>query len=754
MGARATLLLSCLLLTFGAHAAERMSCVVLPFRNLAGTNDDHWRRTVSSLIASQLRELRDIRVVADGFFDFSPDPAIALAWRENAPDGNFDRNTARAVGRTLQADRVVWASCDHRDSSYRLFLQILNVAGGRDSPVLDEDGADWTEIIRKIRARIFAELAIHPTTDETNRMDSYLPKSSAILERLSRALQEKAAGEPIPKAEAELRQAHALDPEFGPALEALAQTLTVENRVDEAVHLAKQAVELSPQSARAHYTLGTAFLVEGLKTLARDELLQAHKLDPDSPEILVRLGQLSRLTGQWDQATAFFAKAMELQPLMALPHAEMAHACIARGDAERASKQLRLAEQYNPGNDYQLIFILSQVYAALHDIPKAVTDFEAFLNGAQKYGFQMADVELAQSSLADLKPLLIPHVVETSKLLLPKAFGPGQLQAALSAKLSPKERALVQDPFEASPEMEECATRLVGNATNDILKAQRLFEGIIRRIGAGTNAQELTARQAFKVWRDGTARLSCQDYTFLLVAMARSVHLKAHYALVNRDCHAKAVPHACAAFVLGDKGLLVDPTYLWFGAPHQNYQLQDDLHAQALFMAQSSDPEMRLAAAKLVPDFALVRFILASSLAASRDRDTARAQLQAGLALDDSGWIPSFARGVVEFYEGHGVLAIEDLQKCERSNVDFPEFRYYLAAAMASTGRGQDAQAELERYLQDNPDSEGTPYLRRLLADIRIASPGNAIHDGQGALWPNPGHLFSRTWDAIQHRSP
>ena len=65
------------------------------------------------------------------------------------------------------------------------------------------------------------------------------------------------------------------------------------------------------------------------------------------------------------------------------------------------------------------------------------------------------------------------------------------------------------------------------------------------------------------------------------MALARAVGVKAFYVHLEEDYSGEIVYHDCAAVFVGGKALLVDPAYQWFGAPHKQYVVLDDLQAIA-----------------------------------------------------------------------------------------------------------------------------------------------------------------------------
>ena len=84
--------------------------------------------------------------------------------------------------------------------------------------------------------------------------------------------------------------------------------------------------------------------------------------------------------------------------------------------------------------------------------------------------------------------------------------------------------------------------------------------------------------------------------------------MKAFYVHLEKDYSGDIVYHDCAAVFVGDKALLVDPAYQWFGAPHKEYVVLDDVQAIAHQFYQPSGKGGQVArcrlATKLHPDTA------------------------------------------------------------------------------------------------------------------------------------------------------
>ncbi len=87
-----------------------------------------------------------------------------------------------------------------------------------------------------------------------------------------------------------------------------------ENRFEEAVFHARQAIKIRPNSADAHNNLGLALLGSGQKADARIEFQKVIETSPKRPRVHYNLATLLLADGELDQAIAEFRKELEIQP--------------------------------------------------------------------------------------------------------------------------------------------------------------------------------------------------------------------------------------------------------------------------------------------------------------------------------------------------------------------------------------------------------------------------------------------------------
>lgn len=98
------------------------------------------------------------------------------------------------------------------------------------------------------------------------------------------------------------------------AHQALASHLIDQNRIDDAVQHARQAVELDPDNYKIRITYGEALSRQNDTTEAIAQLTRALAIKPDSAEAHNGLGMAYGAAGQWDEASRHFEAALENQP--------------------------------------------------------------------------------------------------------------------------------------------------------------------------------------------------------------------------------------------------------------------------------------------------------------------------------------------------------------------------------------------------------------------------------------------------------
>lgn len=118
----------------------------------------------------------------------------------------------------------------------------------------------------------------------------------------------------LPKAEAELRKAVELKPEFTDAHRALATILYEMGHRDEALSEAARAAEAAPTDGRLQYNLGVMYADAGKTEQAKEALLKAESLDPQNAEVQFQLGTLAVAANQKAEAISRLEKYLAVAP--------------------------------------------------------------------------------------------------------------------------------------------------------------------------------------------------------------------------------------------------------------------------------------------------------------------------------------------------------------------------------------------------------------------------------------------------------
>jgi tetratricopeptide (TPR) repeat protein len=688
-----------------AFAAMPIPVAVLPFSNLTGeTNEDHWSYTIPFFLKSQLREIKGIRIPSDRSCEFEPDASVEFAYNELGYNKGRRLGPAEAfkLGQTIGARSIVFGTYSKRAGDCILVLQVVDTSTGEAGGPWTLSAHDWLAAISETRRRVLRQLGFKPAAHETARMQRLPTRCPQAFRYFSCALAKRADGAPLASVTELLFGSASLDPQFGAAQQALASILQVQGRSQEALEHAKQAVAIRPDSAGAHYVLGTAYLFKDLFEDARAELLTAARLDPSEPYTYLRLAEMFGAQEKWDNAVGEFKRAEELAPFDAKIHAELGRTYSLVRRRQDAVAQLKRAERYDTRTDVGLNLALGEAYALLEDLPQAVKNYGTFIAGAEKVGLDSPIVQRERSALAALQARLTTHFVTARH---PRHFKPDGLANTLSEMLKPEEFALVTNPLTITPEIAKCAEHLGGGGSGDLSRARRLFDGLTREIRLRhviSHPENTcpTAEEAFTRWSAPNESLNCQDLTSLYVVMGRHLGLDAYWVAVKRDCRGLLTCHACAGVFVGEKALLVDPSYIWFGAPHEDYDFLDDLQVTALHLSQQSGGTKRTAAVVIAPHLAIAHFNLAELLSQQGKRLEAREQLDAGLRVNTEPWLGFYARALVESHESNWTKASDHLQACLELNPEYGKARLLFASTLSAQGKLREACHQYQAYLE------------------------------------------------------
>jgi len=299
----------------------------------------------------------------------------------------------------------------------------------------------------------------------------------------------------------------------------------------------------------------------------------------------------------------------------------------------------------------------------------------------------------------------------------PRDYNEKTLMQAAALKFVPERMPALVNPIASNPEMDLWAKEITKDATNDVQKAKMLFDTLARHLDE-LESHPRTAQEVFADWNAPEASFHCMDYTFLYVALARAVGLKSYCTDVREAYDGSKAWHACAAIFLGDKLLLIDPAYFWFGAPHKKFVVLDDLQTMAFYMSELSGLQQKIIACRLAPDFALLRLSLLNAMLYRGGKNGAQEQLSAIMRLEPEGDIAFLARGEVALFEGNADAAVNFFQKAIQINPSAGVAHRWLGDAYLRLGKLNDARESYRKALTCILNERDAEDVRRAIAQI------------------------------------
>jgi tetratricopeptide (TPR) repeat protein len=152
----------------------------------------------------------------------------------------------------------------------------------------------------------------------------------------------------LDEAIAEYRQAIEIDPKFAPAHYGLGLALYDQKRLDDAIAEYRKAIEIDPKYAFAHSNLGMALHAQKKLDEAIAEYRQAIEIDPKLVPAHYNLGNALYHQNKLDEAIAEYRKAIEIDPKFAPAHCTLGLALRDQKKLDEAIFEYRAAIRIDP----------------------------------------------------------------------------------------------------------------------------------------------------------------------------------------------------------------------------------------------------------------------------------------------------------------------------------------------------------------------------------------------------------------------
>jgi len=143
-------------------------------------------------------------------------------------------------------------------------------------------------------------------------------------------------GEEFPQAEALLRRALELQPDYAEAHNSLGNLFQLTKRLPEAEASYRRALELQPDYASAHYNLGKLLVEAKRLPEAEASYHRALELQPDYTDAYISIGNLLMETNRLPEAEASYRRALVLKPHYADAHSSLGLLLLSLGQYAEA----------------------------------------------------------------------------------------------------------------------------------------------------------------------------------------------------------------------------------------------------------------------------------------------------------------------------------------------------------------------------------------------------------------------------------
>ena len=256
--------------------------------------------------------------------DLSRNPGLFVIARNSTFAYKGKSVDARQIARDLGVRHLLEGSARRAGGRVRINVQLIDAIGGghvwaeRFDRSLDDVFAVQDEVTAKIVEALVGRLtADHlPERKRTSNVGVY----DLCVRARSMVLQSPQGAQ---EAKILLERAISLDPNFSEAHRWLAiafdrlgaaGTLPIDQANENALASAQKAVELDPNDAGAHWTLGTLLANKRAWAHAESELATALSLDPNNADAWAMRSELMVLKGRATDALSDIEKALRLNP--------------------------------------------------------------------------------------------------------------------------------------------------------------------------------------------------------------------------------------------------------------------------------------------------------------------------------------------------------------------------------------------------------------------------------------------------------
>ena len=324
-------------------AATDKSIAVLPFVDMSEKHDqEYFSDGLSEELIDQLAHNPDLKVIAR---------TSSFAFKGRNED-------MRTIASKLGVSNLLEGSVRKAGQEMRITAQLIRAADGIHlwSQTYDRKLTDVFKVQDEIAAAVVTglQLKLLPTPVRANAAPRDIDAYNLYLR--GQYLTRRASDTDAEQGIAILKQAIALDPGFAPAHAELANAYvyvgTFGNGSNAILDRAREeidaALRIDPALRSARNLRANLAIISWDWVAAKTQLDDLLASGPRDPEALFRRGQLARALGHTDEALVNFRQCLQLDPLWAINHIQLAMLLDAMGRASEARTAVEGAIAINP----------------------------------------------------------------------------------------------------------------------------------------------------------------------------------------------------------------------------------------------------------------------------------------------------------------------------------------------------------------------------------------------------------------------
>jgi TolB-like protein/DNA-binding winged helix-turn-helix (wHTH) protein/Flp pilus assembly protein TadD len=417
-----------------ASSTEKVILAVLPFDNLSHDPDqEFFSDGLTEEMIAQLGKLNPER--------------LTVISRGSVAKYKDSRLAANEIGRELHADYLVQGSVRRASDRVRITVQLIQARDQTDlwAESYDRELKDILTLQDSVARTIANQIHITLTPGQQTRLRGGKLEPEAYEAYLKgRYYWNKRTADGLQKALIYFQQAINKDPTYGAAYSGLADCnsglawhgfKSPAEALPKAEAAALEAIEIDPQSAEAHASLGLVLTHRWDWAGAENEFKQALQLDPRYANAHHWYGDYLSVMGRHDEALVEARRALELDPLNLMIGTWVGRRYYLAREYDLAIEQGRNTEELD-ANFAAAHLLLGENYVqvGMHDQGLAELQTAASLSGnSPLYLAQVAVAYASAGKKADALQI-VEQLQSISIMQYVSPYGLAQIYAALSDK--------------------------------------------------------------------------------------------------------------------------------------------------------------------------------------------------------------------------------------------------------------------------------------------------------------------------------